>query len=232
MIPLVPRRSRLNPSLLLLVVLVLVVVGGVAYLAWRQSVPRATATLDAPRFLGHSTPLTVTVQAARGSITRAEVRVVQGDTSVPVPQPHSPAGHRVEIPVTIEPAALGLREGPARLEVWASDDFWRPLRFEEQPAFTAPVTVDLTPPRLDILASTRYVLPGGAALVVFRAEGAARAEVRVGERPFPSYAHGPSERGARVALLALPHDMAAGTPLTVTAADEAATSPRAASRPS
>lgn len=221
MIPLVPRRSRLNLSLLLVAVIVAAVVGGVAYLAWRQSVPGATATVDAPKFLGHKTPLTVTVEAARGSVTLAEVRVVQEGKSVVVPQPHAPTGRRVELPVTIEPAALGLREGSATLEVWARDDFWRPLRFEDRAAFASPVTIDLTPPRLEILASTRYVLPGGAAVVAFRAEGAARAEVRVGERVFRSFPHGPAERGARVALIALPHDITPGTPLSVTAADEA-----------
>jgi len=221
MIPIVPRRSRLNPSLVVFAVLLVAVVGGVSYLAWRQSVPRATATLDAPRFLGHTTPLTVVVQAARGNVTRAEVRVVQDGKSVTVPPPTAPAGRRVEIPVTVEPAALGLSEGPATVEVWASDDFWRPLRFEDRPAITAPVTVDLTPPRLDLLASTRYVLPGGAAVVAFRAEGAAQADVRVGDRVFPSFAHGPAERGARVALIALPPDIAPGTPLTVSAVDEA-----------
>lgn len=221
MIAIVPRRSRLNPSLLLVAVLVVAVVGGVSYLAWRQSVPRATATLDSPRFLGHKTPLTVVVEAARGSVTRAEIRVVQDGKSVTVPPSSTTAGRRVELPVTIEPATLGLHEGAATLEVWASDDFWRPLRFEEQPAASIPVTVDLTPPRLELLASTRYVLPGGAALVAFRADGAVRAEVRVGDRLFPSFSHGPAERGARVALIALPHDIAPGTPLTVSAVDEA-----------
>lgn len=221
MIAIVPRPSRLNPSLLLVAVLLVAVVGGVSYLAWRQSVPRATATLDAPRFLGHKTPLTVVVEAARGAVTHAEIRVVQDGKSVTVPPPSASAGRRLEIPVTIEPAALGLREGAATVEIWASDDFWRPLRFEERPAITVPVTVDLTPPRLELLASTRYVLPGGAAVVAFRAEGAVRAEVRVGDRAFPSFAHGPAERGARVALIALPYDIAPGTPLTVSAVDEA-----------
>jgi murein DD-endopeptidase MepM/ murein hydrolase activator NlpD len=221
MIAIVPRRSRLNPSLVVVVVLLVAVVGGVSYLAWRQSVPRATATLDAPRFLGHKTPLTVVVEAARGSVTRAEVRVVQEGKSVTVPAPPLPPARRAEVPVTIEPAALGLREGPATVEVWASDNFWRPLRFEDRPAVATPVTVDLTPPRLDLLAATRYVLPGGAALVAFRADGAARAEVRVGDRVFPSFAHGPAERGARVALVALPHTITPGTPLTVSAVDEA-----------
>ncbi|HEU5320141.1 MAG TPA: M23 family metallopeptidase, partial [Methylomirabilota bacterium] len=133
----------------------------------------------------------------------------------------TPLGPRAELPVTVESAALGLKEGGATLEVWASDDLWRPLRPAARALASVPVTVDLTPPKLEVLAATRYVSPGGAALVAFRAPDAARAEVRVGTRTFPSFAYGPAERGARVALVALPHDFAPGTPLTVSAHDEA-----------
>jgi murein DD-endopeptidase MepM/ murein hydrolase activator NlpD len=58
-------------------------------------------------------------------------------------------------------------------------------------------------------------------MIVFRAGEAARLDVSVGPKVFPSFAYGPPERGARVALIALPHDFAAGTPLAVTARDEA-----------
>jgi murein DD-endopeptidase MepM/ murein hydrolase activator NlpD len=128
---------------------------------------------------------------------------------------------RVQLPVTVESAKLGLKEGGATLEVWGSDDFWRPWRPKEAALVSQPVTVDLTPPRVDILSSTRYVSRGGAVMIAFRAGEAARIDVSVGPKVFPSFAYGPPERGARVALIALPHDFAAGTPLAVTARDEA-----------
>ena len=84
-----------------------------------------------------------------------------------------------------------------------------------------PVTIDLTPPRLELLAATRYISPGGAVLVAFRAPDASRVDVNVGARIFPSFPYGPADRGARIALIALPYDFVHGTPLTVTARDEA-----------
>jgi murein DD-endopeptidase MepM/ murein hydrolase activator NlpD len=102
--------------------------------------------------------------------------------------------------------------------VWTRDDFWRPLRPSARAAASVPLTVDLTPPRIDLVAATRYLAPGGVGVVVFRASDAARTDVRVGAVAFPSFE---AANQQRVALVALPHDYATGTPLTIFAGDEA-----------
>jgi murein DD-endopeptidase MepM/ murein hydrolase activator NlpD len=221
MIAVVPQRSRTKSWLLLLLLLLLMVVGSVSYVGWRQSVPGVRATLQAPRFVGHNTSIAVTLEAARGNIKRGEVRVVQGGKSVTLARADGPLGPRAQLPVSVESSALGLKEGGATLEVWGSDDFWRPLRPQERAIASQPVTVDLTPPRLEMLASTRYVSPGGAVTVAFKAGDASKVDVTIGRRVFPSFPYGPAERGARVALIALPHDYDTGTPLAITARDEA-----------
>ncbi|MBI2202522.1 MAG: M23 family metallopeptidase [Candidatus Rokubacteria bacterium] len=216
-----PRQSRTRLWVLLVLVLVLAVVGPLSYLGWRQSVPRVRLTSEPPKTLGHTTQATLVLEAARGNVTGVEVRVVQGGKTTLAAKADGPLGARAEVPLTIETSALGLREGSATLEVHARDDFWRPLTLDSGPVVAAPVTIDLTPPKLDILSSTRYVSNGGVALVVFRVDGASRSQVSVGTTGFPSFAYGPPERGARVALIALPYDFAAGTPLAIRAEDDA-----------
>jgi len=213
-------RSRTNARWLGVLALVLVVVGIPSYLGWRQTIPAPAVTLAAPRFIGRSTSFTVAVQARRGTIAHAEVRAVQGAKAATLATLDAPRAARVEVPVTIEPAARGLREGPATIEVWARDDFWRPLRVPDRSLVSAPVTIDLTPPKLDVLAATRYVSPGGAGLVAFRVVEAATTAVRVGERVFPSFPMG-ADKAIRVALVALPYNFRAGSPMTITAQDEA-----------
>ena len=220
-IAVVPQRSRTKAWFILALIILLGVAGSVSYLAWRQSVPRVRAAAQAPRFLGHSTSFTVTLEAARGNVSRAEVRVVQGGKPITLASAESPRSPRVQLPVTVESAKVGLKEGAATLEVLASDDFWRPLRLKDAVLLSNPVTVDLTPPRLEILSSTRYVSPGGAVLIAFRAADATAVDVSVGQRIFPSFPYGPADKGARVALIALPWNYTAGTPMTVTARDEA-----------
>jgi murein DD-endopeptidase MepM/ murein hydrolase activator NlpD len=184
-------------------------------------VPGVQATLTAPPAIGHKPTLTVALAAARGSVARAEVRVVQDGKPVTVFKQETPLGPRADVPVSFETAAVGLREGNATIEVWSRDDFWRPLGSSERAIASAPVTIDLTPPKLEVLGATRYVSPGGAALVAFRVAEATRTDVTVGTRTFPSHPYGPADRNVRVALIALPHDLTGATPMAITARDAA-----------
>jgi murein DD-endopeptidase MepM/ murein hydrolase activator NlpD len=220
-IGLVPSRSRFTIAFVLVLIPLLAALGIVAYVGWRQSVPGVRVATAPPALLGHKTPVTVALQAARGNVARAEVRVLQSGKTTVVARFDGPPIPRVELPVTIEPTALGVREGDAALEVWARDDFWRPIRLDDRSIAQFPVKVDLTPPRIEILAATQYVSPGGAALVAFRLPDAARAEVRIGAYAFPSFPYGPPDKGARVALIALPWDFAGNAAMSVNAVDEA-----------
>jgi hypothetical protein len=212
---------------LVVIVLLLAVVGGVSYLGWRQSVPGVRASASLPKVLGHTAPIAVTVEAARGNVVRAELRLVQGDTRAIIARYEGPPAPSVELKSTVEAAKAGLREGAATLEVWGGDDFWRPLfRYEDRAAASLPLTFDLTPPTVDVAATTPYVAPGGAGLVVFKASGAARVETRVGTLAFPAF--GPGAQGIHVGFFALPFDLAPSTPLSVVAVDEAG---NVASRP-
>jgi murein DD-endopeptidase MepM/ murein hydrolase activator NlpD len=221
MIAVVPPRSRTKLLALIVLLLVLAVVGPVSYVGWRQSVPGVHVLNAPPKLIGHKAQLTLSLQATRGNIAQAEVRVLQGGKSTVAAKPETPLGHRADVPFTIESAALGLREGAATLEVWARDDFWRPLKLSDHAIASFPLTVDLTPPKLEIVASTQYLSPGGAGLVVYRVSGASRESVGLGATRFGGTPMGPPEQNMRVALVALPYNWTAATPLTVIAEDEA-----------
>jgi hypothetical protein len=161
----VPKRSRAKAWVLLVVVLLVAVVGSVGYLIWRQTVPGVQSLTTAPRFIGQKTAFTVVVEARRGNVARVEVRIEQSGKSTPVATKDSGLGRRVEIPVLVDSAAIGLREGSANIEVWARDTFWRPIRRDDRAIAGYPVTVDLTPPKVELLAATHYLSPGGSGLV-------------------------------------------------------------------
>jgi len=221
MIAVVRSRSRTRVFVLLVVVLILLVVGPLFYLGWRQSARGVQVVSALPRLIGHKAQLTLTLQAARGNITRAEVRIVQAGKSTVVAKQETPLGPRGDVPVTIDSAGLGLREGGATFEVWARDDYWRPLKLREGATVSAPITIDLTPPKVEVIASTQYLSPGGAGVVVYRVSGANREAVTLGTRRFSGTPLGPPENNLRVALVALPYDWTSSTPLSVTAEDEA-----------
>ncbi len=188
-----------------LAVLALAAAGAGGFLYWRQTIPGVRAQLSpAPTVIGAATPLGVDLEAAAGSVTRAEVRLVQGATGAVVSQHAFPADGqgRRNLALTLEAAKLGLKDGPATLEVYAQDDQWRPRGAGAGPVLAVPVTVDLTPPLLEVLSATRYLDQGGAGVAVLRAQGAARVGMVAGGVTQPAFPAGPE--GVHVALFALP----------------------------
>jgi murein DD-endopeptidase MepM/ murein hydrolase activator NlpD len=200
----------------------LLIVGGVSVLAWRQMVPGVRADIvPAPRFIGVKTPLTLRLRAERGTVLTAEVRLVQGQGRVVLAsQSFAGGGPEQTLNLTVEGRSTGLREGQATLEVRARDSFWRPLRVDDRPVLSAPVTLDFTPPTLEVMAFTRYLTQGGGGLVVFRSRGASRVGVNAGGLFFPAFAAGTAESGVYVSMFALPWDAPRGA-LVALAQDEA-----------
>ena len=111
-----PQRSGPKIWAFVFVVLLLGVVGSVSYLGWRQSVPGVQAVATPPRFLGQKTAFTVVVEARRGNVAQVEVRVVQNGKSTTVAKQEGGRVGRLEVPIAVESATLGLREGAATVE--------------------------------------------------------------------------------------------------------------------
>lgn len=216
-------RSPLRLWLVLLGVPVLLIVAGLSFLAWRQSVPGVHAELTpTPRFLGVKTPLTVVLRAERGGVQSAELRLVQGQGRVSLGRQHFGDGlNERRISLTVESGKLGLREGGATLEVHARDGFWRPLRVDDRALLSVPVTLDFNPPTIEVLAATRYLAQGGGGIVVFRTKGATRVGLNAAGIFLPAYPAGMADGSVMVAMVALPWDFAATSTLLVTAQDEA-----------
>ncbi len=203
---------------------ILIVLGGIGYLAWRQSVAAVRVEFQpAPQFIGARTPITLTLRARRGGVRSVDIRLNQGGTRVNVAQQTfpGPVSNEQRVQLIVAGGSLGLREGGATLEVRARDGFWRPIRVDDRIVASLPVTLDFTPPSLEILASTRYLSLGGGGLVAVRAKGAARVGVNVGDFFFPGFPAGSPDTGLHAMLYALPWNLAPNSPVTATAQDEA-----------
>jgi len=217
-------RSRLRVWLIIFFVPILLVLGAIGYLAWRQSVPAVRVEFQpVPQFIGARTPLTLVLRASRGGVESLDIRLNQGGTRVNVAQQtfSGPPTSEQRVQLIVAGGTLGLREGAATLEVRARDGFWRPIRVDDRMIANLPVMLDFTPPTLEILAATRYLSRGGGALVAVRAKGAARVGVNVGDAFFPGFPAGAQDAGLHAVLYALPWNLAPNSPVTATAQDEA-----------
>jgi murein DD-endopeptidase MepM/ murein hydrolase activator NlpD len=119
--------------------------------------------------------------------------------------------------VSIDPAELGIPDGPAVLSAEAKDFSWGGNLTE----ISVPLVIDTRPPRISLTTGLTYVKPGGTRVVVYSlGEESQRDGVEVGERFFPGFAH-PTDAAARVAFYAFPLEGGDGTSPRVTAVDRA-----------
>src|SRR2546427_9562421 len=209
-------RSTVRFWFSIIVIPTFLVVAVLGYFAWRQPVPGVRAILEpVPRWIGVETPLAVDLPAVRGGVRSVEIRLKQGPARVVLTKqaftgPESSA-QRVEL--VINGGTLGLREGGAVLEVRARDGFWRPIRVDDKPVASIPVTLDFTPPSVEVVSATRYWAKGGGGLVVVRSRGGSRVAVGVGPPSFRAAPPGPADAKLPLPTRPLPPDYQGGTPL-------------------
>jgi murein DD-endopeptidase MepM/ murein hydrolase activator NlpD len=185
-------------------------------------------TGPAQLYVGRSdTPVAVEASDARSGIRSLELRIAQGSVDQQLATSEIPgslvtggargATQRIEAAVNAE--TLGLHEGDARLIAKAQDWSWRNWFRGAVTTLEIPVTVDMTKPRIVVETGQTYVQRGGAGAVVYSVREPTRRDgVQVGDaffagRPFP----GDPKR--RIALFAIPRDVAPNPRIAVIAVD-------------
>lgn len=93
-----------------------------------------------------------------------------------------------EITVALSSRLTGVKEGPAVLRVSARDhSLWNYLRGNET-VIEKNVTIDITPPTLELIADDRYVNFGGVGMIVYKPSAdTVMTGVRIGDYFFPGY---------------------------------------------
>lgn len=186
--------------------------------------------LDGPEhvFVGHS-PVTVAVEArdSDSGVRSLELRVVQGELKKRIAQIVRPGNLGVggargaveQIEAVIDVKELGLREGDGLLVAKATDWSWRRWLRGNPEWLDIPLTVDLTRPRINVETGQTYVRRGGAGAVVYAVrEETQRDGVQVGDAFFPGHPF-PGDPKRRIALFAIPRDVASNPRIAVLAVD-------------
>lgn len=183
------HRPRGRLAVVVLLILVVAVAVAVALLWPRLEAQPPQITLSSQAETLGRAPLEVVVSDAGAGLRSVAVTLSQGgvEKSLAAEQ-FAPAVATKQL--TIDPTKLeGLREGPAQLRVVARDaSLWRLLRGNEA-VLDKQLTIDLTPPKLELVADDRYVNFGGVGAIVYRTSpDTATSGVRFGERFYPGVA--------------------------------------------
>ena len=200
-----------------------------AFLALQAEPLAPTVALESPLdIVGRGTPVRIVVRDRGTGLAVIEARLVPaGGTPAVVAREVFPRRswlgsgvHEAVLAPTLDATAAHLPEGRAALEVWATDHSWL-AGLRHTPRLAQAVTVDLTPPTLEIAPGEHVARLGGSECVVYTVGAdAVRSGVEVGTRFFPGVAGLFVDPALRAALFALPPDTPDAQP-TVVATDAA-----------
>ncbi len=214
----VQGKSVILVSLLLIVIAALA--GGGFYLKPRfESEPPQIIVLPEVDALGVA-PLQIQVNDKGTGLKSFTATLSQGGTE------HSLAAEQFGQPmsekkITVALAKVpGLKEGAAVLRVAARD---AALFSGNEAVLERNVTIDTTPPTLELIADDRYVNFGGVGVIVYKASAdTASSGVKIGEHFFPGFPGQVKDRPDHVlAFFAHPYDAPADARATLVATDRA-----------
>lgn len=128
--------------------------------------------------------------------------------------------------VALTSKLTGLKEGPAVLRISARDaSLWGFFRGNDT-VIEKKLTIDITPPTLELIADDRYINFGGAGAIVYKpAADTATSGVKVGDHFFPGFkGQVAGQPDYFLALFAHPYNVPAETRATLVATDKAGNS--------
>jgi hypothetical protein len=171
----------------------LLIVGILCWSKFERHGPRVSAPAVV-QFLGRTTPLDFDVQSDPPGLRSVTVRLQSGGTTYDVASEIFPApGWRrsgvlqKRLHIEADPVALKVPEGAATIEVYVETYAWHLLPVSHGPKLALPVTIDLTPPKIEPLTTQHYVRLGGMDAAVFRQSAdTVRSGVEVDKYFFPA----------------------------------------------
>ena len=206
----------------------LLVAGVLWWLKFEKHPPQAAlvAPLEA---LGRKTPIDIEVRSDAPGLRTVTVRLQAGGNAYELlSETYPKSGWRgsgvTEKRLHIDPdlVALKVPEGPATVEVLADTYAWHPFGKPAPPRLAAPTTVDLTPPRIELLTTQHNARLGGVELAVFRqSPDTMRSGIAVDKYFFPAVTGYFADKGVALAFFAIPQDLTADVRPRLIAADAA-----------
>lgn len=220
-----PRRFGPGRNVLYVVLVIVLVAAGLFFIPrFEWYAPQIKITPDTDT-IGLS-PIAIDVSEQGSGLKFISVTLSAGGTD------HSLAAQQYDRPVMQEKITValsskltGVKEGPATLRVSARDrSLWSFFRGNET-VILKNVTIDITPPTVELIADDAYINFGGCGLVVYKpSTDTVRSGVKIGNYFFPGYKGQTRDPAAYIAFFAHPYNVAETEKAILVATDKAGNS--------
>ena len=182
-------RSRVAVLLvaILLAIIVALAAGAFVLRPRLESDPPQITLSNASDMLGLA-PLEIAVSDKGSGLRSVAATLIQGGSEHPLASEQF-AQPVAEKKYTVSLAKVaGVKEGPATLRVTARDASLWHLGKGNEAVLEKAITIDITPPTLELVADDRYINFGGVGVIVYRASAdTASSGIKMGDYWFPGF---------------------------------------------
>lgn len=214
-----------------LIFFALLVVAGVAAIIWlglaHLDREPPWVNLQPPgEVVGSKTALVLEAGDPDSGLKEVKVTITQGPLEKVVLSrrfpPGGAPGAKVELPFTLEPQALGFKEGKARINASVRDRSWRDWFQGREANLSREVTIDLVPLNLAVVSVNHLLHSGGTGLIRYRLnKPAKKSGVLIDGYFFAGFPEPGGPQGAYVALFAVPRESPGANTAEVVATPDA-----------
>jgi murein DD-endopeptidase MepM/ murein hydrolase activator NlpD len=177
--------------------------------------------------LGRTTSFDVDIHSDTPGLRSAAVRLVANGTPYELLSTAFPRGTFTSRAVTdtrlhveADLASLKVPAGPATIEVLVDTHAWHLGKKPAAPALSVPVTVHLTPPKVELLTTQCIVRLGGVDVAVFRQSAdTASSGIEVDKYFFPAITNYFADPSVALVFFAVPQDLSAAVHPRLVASD-------------
>jgi murein DD-endopeptidase MepM/ murein hydrolase activator NlpD len=220
-----PKRFGSGRKVLYAIPVIVLVVAGVLFLPrFEWHAPQIQITPDTDT-IGLS-PIQIDVSERGTGLKSISVTLSAGGTDHTLAEKRyaAPVMHE-KITVALSSKLTGLKEGPATLRVSARDrSLWRFFRGNET-VVAKNVSIDVTPPTVELIADDAYINFGGCGLIVYRSSpDTVRSGIKIGNYFFPGYKGQTRDPATYIAFFAHPYNVPESEKAVLVATDKAGNS--------
>ena len=220
---------------LVLLALIILALAVFLFIRLEGQPPTVALALDRPA-LGAQQTLTLHVADAKSGIRSVWAAVeTEGREVVVFDRTFPSAGiwaggvvREETVSLPFAPRDKGIADGPAVLRLVVRDYSWRSWGKGNAHVVEEAVRIDTRPPAVEVLSQQHYLAQGGSGLVIYRlSEACPVSGVMVGDEFYPGYGGHFADAAIHMAFFALTHEQGPGTPIHISATDEAGNEGRA-----
>lgn len=217
-----PRRSGAIKKIVFILLLLAVIAGGYFALPkfeWKAPVIKLTPDTDVLAL----NPIEVEVTEQGTGLESFTVTLTTAGTEhTVVNEKYDQPVMQKKVTVAVTSKLTGVKEGPAVLRISARDrSLWRFFR-GNQTVVEKNLTIDITPPTLQLLADDPYVNFGGVGVIAYKPSAdTVKSGVQIGKYFFPGYKGQTKDAGTCLVFFAHPYDVPEDEKAILIATDKA-----------